>query len=248
MDTDQIADITLTDGSSVSATDHHLFWVTGNGEWIEAEHLQPGDILLTPDGVATVDNINIWNSNPTLVWELTVQTDHTFTVAAGNNDVLVHNQNQTCHTDGDGNVQVINDDGTEYRFNADGTTDYVDIDGHSYSNVRVDADGNVQTTPKGNNGRGHVIYETVGEGADRSPLLNANGDGTFTSDGGVDYGLDDTYGDRVDHVLQHQHGNEIPTKSTHGTFDEGIDPIQAIDEGFNNPNRASPSNRATETS
>ena len=91
MDTDQIADITLTDGSSVSATDHHLFWVTGNGEWIEAEHLQPGDILLTPDGVATVDNINIWDSNPTLVWELTVDTDHTFTVAAGNNDVLVHN-------------------------------------------------------------------------------------------------------------------------------------------------------------
>ena len=79
LDTDQIADITLTDGSQVSATDHHLFWVTGDGEWIQAEDLQPGDVLLTPDGVATVDNINIWDSNPTLVWGLTVDIDHTFT-------------------------------------------------------------------------------------------------------------------------------------------------------------------------
>ena len=105
LDTDQIADITLTDGSQVSATDHHLFWTTNSpnsgGEWIEAEHLQPGDLLLTPEGVTTVDHINIWDSNPTLVWELTVDIDHTFTVAAGNNDVLVHNQDRLCRRDFD---------------------------------------------------------------------------------------------------------------------------------------------------
>ena len=91
LDTDQMATLTLTDGSQVSATDHHPFWVADSDAWVDAEDLQPGDNLLTPGGVTTVAEIDLWDSNPTLVWELTVATDHTFTVAAGEHDLLVHN-------------------------------------------------------------------------------------------------------------------------------------------------------------
>ena len=95
LDTDQMATVVLDDGSSVSATDHHQFWVESDSEWVEAEHLTHGDVLLTPDGVTTVDSVDVWDSNPTLVWELTVDIDHTFTVTAGTHDVLVHN-NSGC--------------------------------------------------------------------------------------------------------------------------------------------------------
>ncbi len=91
LDTDEMATLTLVDGGQVSATDHHQFWVNSRGEWVDAEDLVPGDLLLTPEGVTAVDNVDLWDTNGTLVWELTVDIDHTFTVQAGNNDVVVHN-------------------------------------------------------------------------------------------------------------------------------------------------------------
>ena len=75
--------VTLEDGSSVSATDHHLFWeVTGN-EWVEAEDLEPDDLLANPDGPVTVADVTVWPERDSLVWERTVDVDHTFTVSTG---------------------------------------------------------------------------------------------------------------------------------------------------------------------
>lgn len=91
LDTDEMATLALLDGSQVTATDHHPFWVDNRGQWVELEDVQAGDSLLTPDGVTTVAAVDQWPSGPTLVWELTVATDHSFAVKAGREDVLVHN-------------------------------------------------------------------------------------------------------------------------------------------------------------
>jgi len=95
LDTGEMATLTLIDGSEVSATDHHLFWVNDLGEWVEAEDLAPGDLLLTPGGVTTLAEVDLWDTDGTLVWELTVDIDHTFTVHTGTADVLVHNEDLT---------------------------------------------------------------------------------------------------------------------------------------------------------
>lgn len=81
----------LTDGSQVSATDHHLFWVASDGSWVELEDVLPGDYLLTPAGVAKVASVAMSNPAPTLVWELDTSGPDTFTVHTGTRDVLVHN-------------------------------------------------------------------------------------------------------------------------------------------------------------
>ena len=90
-DTGRMATVTLTDGSHVSATDHHLFWVTNDGAWVELEDVQPGDYLLTPDGITEVASVDLSDNQETLVWELDVATDDTFAVYTGTSDVLVHN-------------------------------------------------------------------------------------------------------------------------------------------------------------
>ncbi len=99
VDTDEMATVSLTDGSDVEATDHHLFWVDSEGAWVEAEDLQPGDLLLTPDGVTEVAEVGLAKTNGTLVWELSVDEDQTFTVFTGTSDVLVHNESR-CPPDG----------------------------------------------------------------------------------------------------------------------------------------------------
>lgn len=96
IDHGEMATIVLDDGSQVTATDHHRFWVDSSGAWVEAENLQPGDLLLTPDGVTTVTTVDLADPTSTLVWELTVETDHAFTVNTGTTNVLVHNGDPRC--------------------------------------------------------------------------------------------------------------------------------------------------------
>ncbi len=92
LDTDAMVRVGLADGSGVVATDHHPFWVDDQGGWVEAEDLEPGHLLLTPDGVVEVSSIDKWNTTGTLVWELDVEIDNNFVVSTGTADVLVHNQ------------------------------------------------------------------------------------------------------------------------------------------------------------
>jgi hypothetical protein len=92
LDHGEMVTVTLEDGTSISATDHHLFWVDNLGRWLEIEHTKPGDHLLTPNGVTTIAHVAETAPKQTLVWELTVDTDHTFTVSP--TPVLVHNAGQ----------------------------------------------------------------------------------------------------------------------------------------------------------
>ncbi len=91
LDRGSMATATLADDSQMTATDHHLFWVASDGTWRELEDVGPGDHLLTPDGVTTVDAVEVTGLRSTLGWELDVAVDDTFTVSSGTADVLVHN-------------------------------------------------------------------------------------------------------------------------------------------------------------
>ena len=119
VDRGEMATITLTDGSVVTATDHHQFWVDGSGAWVDAEDLQPGDLLLTPDGVATVAAVDVAAPTTTLVWELTVAVDHSFAVSTGSTDVLVHNAG--CSLDkSDRQTRPLSTEELEHAFDRHG--------------------------------------------------------------------------------------------------------------------------------
>jgi len=102
LDNGHMATVTLADGSTVTATDHHKFWVASDGSWIELDQVRPGDSLLTPDGITQVANVTITKRQTTLVWELDTAINDTFTVHTGTHDLLVHNQDDGCEGGDDG--------------------------------------------------------------------------------------------------------------------------------------------------
>ena len=75
-------------------------------------------------------------------FDLTINEIHTYHVTAGDESVLVHNQNRTCNVDEDGNVQLVNDDGSEVFIRVDGKADYTDPDGRVFDDVLLDPDNN----------------------------------------------------------------------------------------------------------
>ncbi len=232
IDHGEMVTATLEDGSTTTATDHHKYWIDNRGAWVDLEDIQQGDHLLTPNGITTVEKVIEHQTSETLVWELDTTGPDTFTVWTGSSDVLVHNAD--CEIDADGNVKITNDDGSTVTLRSNGTADYIEPNGTSYQNVRIDGEGNVQFSDKQNQ---NPIYEHSG-GAERSPVLTKRADGQgFDSDGGLLYrSADPTYTDRVDHVLQHKYGNNKPNKTnpSHTTFPDGVDPIKAVDEAWNN--------------
>ncbi|MGV9561994.1 RICIN domain-containing protein [Streptomyces sp. NPDC003480] len=92
--TDDLLDITLTDGGSLTTTPGHRFFVTGRG-WTLASDLRHGDGLRSPDQtihtVATLPERHA--ETPRTVYDLTVSGLHTFYAVAGATPVLVHNCN-----------------------------------------------------------------------------------------------------------------------------------------------------------
>ncbi|MCX5069029.1 polymorphic toxin-type HINT domain-containing protein [Micromonospora lupini] len=86
-----------TDGSAgdatgtVTATDGHPFWVADQHRWVTAKDLVPGARIKTDDHhTAVVLALHQENRYQT-VYNLTVDTLHTFYVVAGDSDLLVHN-------------------------------------------------------------------------------------------------------------------------------------------------------------
>ncbi|MFE7407733.1 polymorphic toxin-type HINT domain-containing protein [Isoptericola sp. NPDC057559] len=80
-------------GHTVTTTDEHPFMVANMG-WILVRDLQPGDILVTPDGTVTLDRIDIEHrdpADPVTVYNVHVETHHNYYVLAGDLPVLVHN-------------------------------------------------------------------------------------------------------------------------------------------------------------
>ena len=84
----------LADGSRLSATPNHLFYVDGgpgiaHPEWLAAGDLQAGDRLRTKDAKDTTILRVRYHTGYAQVYTLTVATDHDFFV--GPDAVLVHN-------------------------------------------------------------------------------------------------------------------------------------------------------------
>lgn len=75
----------------IITTDEHPFWDAKQHHWTNAGDLRPGTHLHTPSG-ATMEVVGIWRYTQVQnVYNLTVAGPHTFYVAAGDADVLVHN-------------------------------------------------------------------------------------------------------------------------------------------------------------
>ncbi|WP_245930114.1 Hint domain-containing protein [Allonocardiopsis opalescens] len=82
----------LAGGGTVTATDEHPFWVASDRSWTDAEDLRPGDLLTTPAGTSVqVETASVRTVAYQQVYNLTVADLHTYHVAAGGTDVLVHN-------------------------------------------------------------------------------------------------------------------------------------------------------------
>jgi len=125
----QMATVTLANGSSLQATDGHLFWLTNEQSWVELEDVQPGDQFLTPTGPTTVAAVVEAPATTTLVYELTVLDNHNFVVSTGSSDLLVHNACRNRGNGGDGG-----DEGSDFTQNEDTgvityETEFGDIEG-----------------------------------------------------------------------------------------------------------------------
>jgi hypothetical protein len=79
-------------GSTVTATGGHPIWVTTRGEWVDAEDLRPGDVLLDETGVTLlVDDVDVRTARDQAVHNLTIDDLHTFFVEVGDDTILTHN-------------------------------------------------------------------------------------------------------------------------------------------------------------
>ncbi|MFC0540716.1 polymorphic toxin-type HINT domain-containing protein [Kutzneria chonburiensis] len=89
-----LVDVVVTDhgeSDSVTATDNHPFWVVDLARWVNAGQLKVGQHLLTDDGRTVVVGRLRAHDEITRVYNLTVDTLHTYYVLAGETSVLVHN-------------------------------------------------------------------------------------------------------------------------------------------------------------
>jgi len=91
----QFVDLGIRDHQGDTAVLHttaeHPFWNPATRAWTVAADLQPGDSLRTADGrTATAVDVRAFSGARTM-YNLTVTTDHTYYVLAGNIPVLVHN-------------------------------------------------------------------------------------------------------------------------------------------------------------
>ncbi|WP_162824210.1 DNRLRE domain-containing protein [Peterkaempfera bronchialis] len=84
----------------LEATANHPIWVTGRG-WTDAVDVRPGDRLLSPlSGAVVVTGVRDRGMvSDQLVVNLNVGDVHTYVVAVGDEDILVHNRNAQCRID-----------------------------------------------------------------------------------------------------------------------------------------------------
>jgi RHS repeat-associated protein len=77
--------------SSVTATDNHPFWVDNLSEWVDAGQLAIGEKLRTDDGREVTVAALHRHDETTKVYNLTVDSTHTYYVGVSGTSVLVHN-------------------------------------------------------------------------------------------------------------------------------------------------------------
>jgi len=91
--------LTLRNSSGeIVTTEDHKYWNATGHEWQESQHLDEGDELYTADGDhVTVEGLDCSTVHTDAAYDLTIDDLHTFYVAAGDEDVLVHNCGQVHH-------------------------------------------------------------------------------------------------------------------------------------------------------
>ncbi len=103
------------DTAVITATDGHPFWIPSLGTWERTDELEPGDWLQTSEGRhVQVEAVRSWTQWAT-VYNLTVDTAHTYYVLADGTPVLVHNgrkQGQRPNYDATGSHTTFLRDGT----------------------------------------------------------------------------------------------------------------------------------------
>jgi RHS repeat-associated protein len=93
---DQLVDLEV-DGTTVTTTEDHPFWNVSDAVWQRADQLDASELLLTADGDrVAIGGIDWTTRTGGLAYNLTVTDLHTYFVAVGDADVLVHN---TCNPD-----------------------------------------------------------------------------------------------------------------------------------------------------
>ncbi|MFJ8361032.1 polymorphic toxin-type HINT domain-containing protein [Streptomyces sp. NPDC093984] len=76
---------------TITATAGHPFWVPDLKKWLKAGDLKPGEWLRTGSGTGVkIEAVSAWTQQAA-VYNLTVDTAHTYYVVAGTTQVLVHN-------------------------------------------------------------------------------------------------------------------------------------------------------------
>jgi hypothetical protein len=86
-----LTDLVIGEGAVLQTTTHHPFWSKDQSGWVNAADLEQSESLAALDGsplrVSTVTSY----SATRVMYDLTVDTVHTYYVLAGNTPVLVHN-------------------------------------------------------------------------------------------------------------------------------------------------------------
>jgi hypothetical protein len=92
-----LVEIAVATGGTVIATEGHPFWVPDLREWIDAGDVAVGMLLQTGSGsYVQVTAVKAWTQS-LQVHNLTVDDLHTYYVAAGATDLLVHNDSCPRH-------------------------------------------------------------------------------------------------------------------------------------------------------
>ncbi|MEE3920555.1 polymorphic toxin-type HINT domain-containing protein [Micromonospora sp. BRA006-A] len=92
---DDLVELEIGDAVLVT-TEDHPFWNRTEREWQRADELNPGDLVLAPDGGADhVGGLRPASVHTSLAFNLTVNGLHTYYVMAGDTPVLVHNDGLT---------------------------------------------------------------------------------------------------------------------------------------------------------
>ncbi|MGW0432215.1 polymorphic toxin-type HINT domain-containing protein [Micromonospora sp. NPDC003197] len=82
--------------ATVTATEGHPFWLPERNTWVDADDLTGGKRLQTSAGGTATVLATRERTERTRVYNLTVDTTHTFYVLAGGLDLLVHNTDAGC--------------------------------------------------------------------------------------------------------------------------------------------------------
>ena len=90
-DYDQLTIATPDGPKTITSTAEHLFWDARTHSWVEADNLNIGDLVDTPDGGHIMVLASRHYKAVQTTYNLTVQNTHTYYVEAGNTPVLVHN-------------------------------------------------------------------------------------------------------------------------------------------------------------